>query len=76
MLLLVSFASPFIQKKISPKAQLIINCVVYIIFVLFLIINILDRHFNSAFLIVGVIIVIISPILFYKKYKRLYKAKD
>ena len=77
MLLFSSFIrSRFIQKKISPKTQLIISSGVYIILIPFFIIDALNPHFKTASLIEVAIIVIIYPILLYKKYKRLYKDKD
>lgn len=67
--------SRFIQKKISPKTQLIISSGLYIILISFFIIDALNLHFRTLSLIGFAIIIIIYPILLYKRYKRLYTDK-
>ena len=77
MLLFSGFIrSRFIQKKISPKTQLIIYSGVYIILIPFFIIDALNPHLRTVSQIGFAIILIIYPILLYKRYKRLYKDKD
>lgn len=75
-LLIVSPISHFIQKKINPKTQLIIYSGVYIILIPFFIIDALNPHLRTVSKIGFAIILIIYPILLYKRYKRLYKDKD